>query len=197
MRRALLTATLALGVAALALAPAAEAGPFYFFGKLGSTDTSVERRRGLLERHRRRRQLSRASASGSRSGATWRSRPSTTTWARCRASAPPARSRDPPACPGLPVEADSSAISVTVLPHLLLTRRIQLYAKLGVVSWDTDVSVVGDLAGIFLEKRSDEELRLRRRPASGDLPAPSTAFAEYERIADSFDTVAIGATWGF
>ena len=104
-----------------------------------------------------------------------------------------------PACipAGLPLEADSSAISVTMLPHLLLTRRIQLYGKLGIVSWDSDVSVVGELAGGFLQKRSEEEL-IYGAGLRLQIPGPiGAAFAEYERIADSFDTVAIGATWGF
>ncbi len=94
------------------------------------------------------------------------------------------------------MEADSSAVSVTVLPHLQLTRRVQAYAKAGFISWDTDISAVEATGERFFESLSDEELvyggGLRLQ-----IPGPVGAFAEYERIADAFDTVAIGATWGF
>ena len=105
---------------------------------------------------------------------------------------------DEPVCiaQAIPVEADSSAISLSVLPHLPLTRRIHLYGKLGVVSWDSDISVLDDLAGDFFEQRSDEDL-VYGAGLRVELPGPIDGFAEYERIADIFDSVAIGATWGF
>ncbi len=96
----------------------------------------------------------------------------------------------------VPVEADSTAISVTVLPHLPLSERFSVYGKLGFVSWGSDVFAIRDGAGRLIEGFSDEDLvygvglRLQVAGAFG-------AFAEYERIADIFDTVSLGATFGF
>ena len=197
MRRSLATATLLLGLAALVLAPAAEAGnPLYLVGKLGSTDTGIDVGAGLT-------QVLDGDDNSSSFGLGLKFG---------RYLAFQAEYHDLGSVPGfgsacgfedpicitlaLPVEADSSAISVTVLPHLLLTRRLQLYGKLGVISWDTDISAVGELAGDFLDQRSDEDL-IYGAGLRFNLPGPFDAFAEYERIADFFDTVAIGATYGF
>lgn len=195
MRRSLLT-TLYVAAAALAVAPAAEAGPFYFVGKLGSTDTGIDVAGGFtnvldgddnsssfglglkLGRHLALQaeyyDLGKVGGFGS--------------------ACPP----EEPACiaVALPVEADSSAISVTVLPLLEITDRLQGYAKLGFISWDTDVSAVRQQGREFLEEFSDEDL-VYGAGIRLQIPGPVGAFAEYERIADSFDTVAIGVTWGF
>ena len=195
MRRALATTLSLLGVAVLGLAPAAEAGPFYFFGKLGSTDASVDATTalpGIIDGD----DNSKGYGIGFKVGrhlafqAEYHDLGSVP---GLGAACPP---EEPGCVPGLPLEADSSAISVTVLPHLLLTRRIRLFGKLGVVSWDSDISTVGDIAGDFFAKRSEEEL-IYGAGLRLEFPGPLDAFAEYERIADSFETVAIGATWGF
>jgi hypothetical protein len=196
MRRAATTLTLILGLVALALAPAAEAGPFYFFGKLGNTDTSVDVTVAFTD-------LIDGDDNSASYGLGFK---------LGRHMAFQAELHDLGNVPGfvstcpiedsvctpeaLPVAADSSAISLTVLPHLLLTRRLQLYGKLGVISWDTDISVVGELANDFLDRQSDEDL-VYGAGLRFQLPGPFDVFAEYERIADFFDTVAIGATYGF
>ena len=53
-----------------------------------------------------------------------------------------------------------------------------------------------ELAGDFLDQRSEEDL-IYGAGLRLEIPGPIDAFAEYERIGDVFDTVAIGATWGF
>ncbi len=196
MRRALVTITLLLGVAALGLAPAAEAGPFYFFGKLGSTDTSVDVSTalpGIIDGD----DNSKGFGLGLKVGRHLAFQAEYHDLGNALGGAAACPIEGGPCVPnGLPVEADSSAISVTILPHLLLTRRLQLYGKLGVVSWDSDISVVGEIAGDLFAKRSEEEL-VYGAGLRLEIPGPLDAFAEYERIADSFETVAIGATWGF
>ena len=98
--------------------------------------------------------------------------------------------------PEVPIEADSSAVSVSFLPQIPLGgERFFLYGKLGFVSWESDVSEaiepfsrLGDI--------SDEELvyGLGFRVM---LPGPFAAFAEFEKFADTFETFSLGATFGF
>ncbi len=96
----------------------------------------------------------------------------------------------------VPVEADSSAVSVSFLPQLPLGKRVFIYGKLGFVSWESDVSEALDAGGRFIEDFSDEELvygagfRLM-------LPGPFAGFAEYENISSTFETVSLGVTYGF
>ncbi len=97
----------------------------------------------------------------------------------------------------VPGQMDSTAVSVSLLPHLRLYReRLYLYGKLGFVSWDSEVSAVGDAGERFLQRFDGEDivygagLRLI-------VLGPFAAFAEYERIADAFDSSSIGVTFGF
>ncbi len=96
----------------------------------------------------------------------------------------------------VPLEADSSAVSVSFLPHLPLGERAFLYGKVGFVSWESDVSEAIDAGSRFIEDYSDEEM-LYGAGFKWKLPGPFTVFAEYEKISDAFETVALGATFGF
>ncbi len=96
----------------------------------------------------------------------------------------------------VPVEADSSAVSVSFLPHLPLGERFFLYGKLGFVSWESDVSEALGAASSFRGDFDDEEL-LYGAGFRLMLPGPFAGFAEYEKISDAFETVSIGVTYGF
>ena len=96
----------------------------------------------------------------------------------------------------VPVEADSSAVSVSFLPHLPLGERAFLYGKLGFVSWDSDVSEALDAGSRFIDDFDDEEL-LYGAGFRLLLPGPFAGFAEYEKISDAFETVSLGVTYGF
>ena len=196
MRRAPLTAALLLGLAALVLTPGAEAGPLYFFGKLGSTDTSVDVTTAfpqLIDGD----DNSASYGLGFKLGGHLAVQAEFHDLGNVPGIGLTCPIEDPVCIPeGLPVEVDSFAISVAVVPHVLLTNRLRLYGKLGVISWDSDISVVGELAGDFLEQRSDEDL-VYGAGLRFQIPGPFDVFAEYERIADFFDTVAIGASYGF
>lgn len=196
MRRAPLTAALLLGLAVLLLAPAAKADGLYFVGKLGSTDTNVDVGSGLTQ-----------VLDGDDNSTSFGLGLKLGNYLVFQAeyydlgNVPgfgSACAFDEPVCiaVALPVEADSSAISVTWLPHFDLTRNLQVYAKLGFISWDTDISAVEEAGSQFIEEYSDEDL-VYGAGLRLQIPGPVDGFAEYERIADSFDTVAIGATWGF
>ncbi len=96
----------------------------------------------------------------------------------------------------VPVEADSSSVSVSFQPHLPLGERAFLYGKLGFVSWESDVSEALDAGSRFIDDFDDEEL-LYGAGFRLMLPGPFAGFAEYEKIADAFETVSIGVTYGF
>lgn len=96
----------------------------------------------------------------------------------------------------VPVEAETTAISVSVLPQYPFSDRLFVYAKLGIISWESDLSeVLPDVRNKF-DQHDDEDLVYGagvRFLLSGSIGL----FAEVERFADSFDTVSLGATLGF
>ena len=96
----------------------------------------------------------------------------------------------------VPVEADSSAISVSVLPRWQASERFSIYGKLGVVTWESNVSAVLDTLDRATDDLDDEDL-LFGAGLHYQLPGPFGVFAEYENIADTFETVAFGTTFGF
>ncbi len=96
----------------------------------------------------------------------------------------------------VPVEADSSAVSVSFLPQFPLGERAFVYGKIGFVSWESDVSEAVDAGSEFIDDFSDEEL-LYGAGFRYMLPGPFAAFAEYEKISDTFETISLGVTWGF
>ncbi len=96
----------------------------------------------------------------------------------------------------VPLEVDSTAISVTVLPHLPLTERLSLYGKLGFVSFESDVSAIEDAGESFIEDFDDEDI-VYGVGVRFKLFGPLGVFAEYESIAGTFETVSLGATLGF
>ncbi len=101
-------------------------------------------------------------------------------------------------CPAVlvPVEADSSAISVSVLPRWQASERFSIYGKLGIVTWESDVSAIPDSLDRATDDLDDEDL-LFGGGLHYQLPGPFGVFAEYENIADTFETVAFGTTIGF
>ena len=96
----------------------------------------------------------------------------------------------------VPVEADSTAISVSVLPRWQASERFSIYGKFGVVTWESDVSTALDNLEQAIDSFDDEDL-LFGAGLHYQLPGPFGVFAEYENIADAFETVALGATFGF
>ena len=94
----------------------------------------------------------------------------------------------------VPAIVDSTAITVSVLPHWPLTKHISIYGRLGISTWESDVTEA--FAGTSLRNIGDEEfifgagIRLQ-------VLGPLGAFAEVSKIADTFETVSLGATIGF
>ena len=106
---------------------------------------------------------------------------------------------DAQVCPDIvvPVEADSSAVSVSFMPQFpLLGERAFVYGKIGFVSWESDVSEALDSGSEFIDDFDDEDL-LYGVGFRYMLPGPFAAFAEYENITDTFETISLGVTFGF
>jgi len=95
-----------------------------------------------------------------------------------------------------PLGADTTAVSFSALPHLPITENLFAFGKLGVISWETSISDIAPGLENAFEDYSDEDLvyGLGLRYL---LPGPLGVFAEFERFADSFETVSLGATLGF
>ncbi len=110
----------------------------------------------------------------------------------------PCPSDSPGACIAIvvPVEADSSAVSVSFLPHLPLGERFFLYGKVGFVSWDSDISQIRDAGSRFIEDFDDEDL-FYGAGVRVMFPGPFAGFAELEKINDAFETISLGVTYGF
>lgn len=102
-------------------------------------------------------------------------------------------------CPAVlvPIEADSTATTLSAQLHWpLLRQRLLLYGKAGVVSWSSDVSRVLDAAEQALDDYDDEGLVLGVG-LRVNLPGPLDVFGEIERLAEDFELVAVGVTFGF
>ncbi|MCP4204638.1 MAG: porin family protein [bacterium] len=93
-----------------------------------------------------------------------------------------------------PAEVDSTAIAISVLPHWPLTEHFSLYGRLGIATWESDVTEA--FAGTSLAKLDDEEYILGVG-VRFEVLGPFGAFAEVSRIADTFETVSLGATLGY
>ncbi len=96
----------------------------------------------------------------------------------------------------VPLEADSTTYSVSVLPQLPIGKRFFVYGKFGFVSWESDVSEISDAADRFVDEYQSEDL-IYGAGVRLLFPGPFGAFAEYESIAGDFETVSLGVTLGF
>jgi hypothetical protein len=94
--------------------------------------------------------------------------------------------------PTAPLEGDTTAISLAVLPHLPVTENFFVYGKLGIISWETSLSRLEDTLDDYTDEDLVYGIGLRYL-----IPGPLGVFAEFEQFADSFETVSLGATLGF
>ena len=96
----------------------------------------------------------------------------------------------------MPLAADSTAISVSVLPEVSLSERWALYGKLGLAYWEMDVSSIETTGRHFIETFDGEDILygagLRFR-----FPGRFGLLVEHERVADLFATTCVGVSYGF
>ena len=97
---------------------------------------------------------------------------------------------------GLPIEAETTAYSVSLVPQIPLTRSIFLFAKAGVIFLESDVRLVNPDAEGIIESLDDEDIlygagvRLR-------LIARLSIFYEYEWLGSDLEVQSLGASWSF
>lgn len=91
-----------------------------------------------------------------------------------------------------PLEGDTTAISLTALPHLPITDNFFAYGKIGIISWETSLSELEDTLDDYTDEDLVYGIGLRYL-----IPGPLGVFAEFEQFGDSFETVSLGATLGF
>ncbi len=93
-------------------------------------------------------------------------------------------------------EVDSTALSLSALPQLPLSKRFSIYGKVGVISWDSDLTEVGPDFRQRVGSFQAEELLL----GAGlrfELPGPADLYAEYEEVESTFETLSLGVTLGY
>lgn len=93
-----------------------------------------------------------------------------------------------------PGAVDSTAVSVSILPHWPVTEHFSIYARVGIASWESDITQA--FVGTNLDTIDDEEFIFGAGVRFAVL-GPLGAYAEISRIADTFETVSLGATLGF
>jgi hypothetical protein len=98
--------------------------------------------------------------------------------------------------PDVLIKGETTAVSLTFLPHLSVTDRLFAYGKLGVMSWDSSLSSIGPGLETTIGDFSDDDI-VYGVGARFLFPGPIGVFAEYERFGDTFETVSIGGTFGF
>ena len=95
----------------------------------------------------------------------------------------------------VPLEAETTAYSLAVVPQLPLGRRLSVFTKIGAIALESEVRDA-DGTRDFFEDFSEEDvlwgagLRLQ-------IIGPIQIFYEYEGVGEEFETQAFGATWQF
>ena len=102
------------------------------------------------------------------------------------------------ACPTveIPIEAKTTAYSVTFVPQLPLTRSFSIFAKVGVVGLESEVSAILDDTSEFIEDFSDEDILygagLKLRFVAG-----LSLFYEYEFFGSDLEVQSLGVSYQF
>lgn len=91
----------------------------------------------------------------------------------------------------LPTTAETEAFSLSIVPELPLGQRLSVFAKVGVVAWETDLDEIG--LGQVIDDPSDEEL-IYGAGLRLDFLGPTELFTEFERIGSDIETVSFGVT---
>jgi len=96
----------------------------------------------------------------------------------------------------VPIEADSTAWSLSLVPQLPLGKRFSVFGKVGAVALETEINDTID-AFEFLKDEFSEEDIIWGVGLRFQLIGPLQVFYEYEGIGDTYETQAFGATWQF
>jgi hypothetical protein len=95
----------------------------------------------------------------------------------------------------VPLDIETEAWSLALVPQLPLGNRLSVFVKVGAIALDTEVRDESDLSD-FVEDFSEEDL-LWGAGIRLKLFGPIQIFYEYEGVGEDFETQAFGATWQF
>ena len=98
--------------------------------------------------------------------------------------------------PEIAIEAKTTAYSLTFVPQIPLTRSFSLFAKVGVVALESEVSTILDDTTTFFENLSDEDIiygaGIELRFIGG-----LSLFYEYEFLGSDLEVQSLGTSWQF
>ncbi len=94
----------------------------------------------------------------------------------------------------LPLAAEVSGVSLSVVPRYPFTEKLSVYGKLGVVDWRSEVS--GLLSARRTERFSDSDL-LAGVGVQYVFPKGLGVLAEYQRLDLDVGSTSLGASWRF
>ncbi len=98
--------------------------------------------------------------------------------------------------PDIAIEAKTTAYSLTFVPQMPLTRSFTLFAKVGVVALESDVSAILDDTSTFIENLTDEDIIYGAGVKLRFLGGLSL-FYEYEFLGSDLEVQSLGASWQF
>jgi hypothetical protein len=96
----------------------------------------------------------------------------------------------------VPIESESTAWSLSLVPQLPLGKRFSVFGKVGIVAVETEINDVIDAVD-FLEDDFSEDDVIWGAGLRLQVIGPLQIFYEYEGIADNYETQSFGATWQF
>jgi hypothetical protein len=95
----------------------------------------------------------------------------------------------------VPLEADTEAYSIAIVPQLPLGKRLSIFVKVGAIALESEVRDA-DGTRDFFEDFSEEDVLWGAGLRLG-LLGPIQVFYEYEGVGENFETQSFGATWQF
>ena len=95
----------------------------------------------------------------------------------------------------VPIEAETKAYSIALVPQLPLGKRLSVFAKVGAIALETEVEDRDGVTDFFEE--FDEEDVLWGAGLRLQIFGPIQIFYEYEGVGEDFETQAFGATFQF
>jgi hypothetical protein len=95
----------------------------------------------------------------------------------------------------VPIEAETEAFSLALVPQLPLGKRLSVFVKVGAISLETEVKDQDDLLEFFED--FDEQEVIYGAGLRLGIFWGIQVFYEYEWVGDDFESQSFGATWQF
>ena len=96
----------------------------------------------------------------------------------------------------VPISGDVSAFSLSLVPRWPITERFAVYAKVGIIDWNTDLSYV-DYGGLRVRDRVSEQDLLTGAGAEVSFANGLSVGLEYQRLESDVETASLGLGWRF